>query len=74
MEKNVALFFLILGIIFLLLSIFFFFFEKIKIFKLPGDIYIEKENFKFYFPVTTSILLSLLLSLFFSFFFKILRK
>lgn len=30
--------------------------------KLPGDISIERENFKFYFPLTTSILLSLILS------------
>jgi len=31
--------------------------------KLPGDIYIKKENFSFYFPITTSILLSIVLSL-----------
>ena len=31
--------------------------------KLPGDIVIEKENFKFYFPITTSILLSIILTL-----------
>jgi magnesium-transporting ATPase (P-type) len=30
---------------------------------LPGDIRIEKENFRFYFPVTTMILVSLFLSL-----------
>ena len=30
--------------------------------KLPGDIVIERENFSFYFPVTTCILLSLLLT------------
>ena len=29
---------------------------------LPGDIRVEKENIKFYFPVTTMILLSILLS------------
>ncbi len=31
--------------------------------KLPGDIRIEGENTKFYFPLTTSLLLSLILSL-----------
>jgi hypothetical protein len=31
--------------------------------KLPGDISIERENFKFYFPLATSILVSILLSL-----------
>ena len=33
--------------------------------KLPGDILIKKENFSFYFPVTTSILLSVILSFIF---------
>jgi len=31
--------------------------------RLPGDIVVEKENFSFYFPLTTSIGLSILLSL-----------
>jgi len=30
---------------------------------LPGDIRIEKENFRFYFPVTTMIILSIVASL-----------
>lgn len=29
---------------------------------LPGDIRIERENFRFYFPITTMILLSVILS------------
>ncbi|MDQ7054243.1 MAG: DUF2905 domain-containing protein [candidate division KSB1 bacterium] len=33
--------------------------------RLPGDIRIEKPNFVFYFPITTSILISLILSLIF---------
>ena len=33
--------------------------------KLPGDIMIKKENFSFYFPITTAILLSIVLSLLF---------
>jgi hypothetical protein len=31
--------------------------------KLPGDLRIERPGFRFYFPVTTCLLLSLLLSL-----------
>ncbi|GAB4487414.1 MAG: DUF2905 domain-containing protein [Saprospiraceae bacterium] len=31
--------------------------------RLPGDIRVERENFRFYFPITTMILLSLLLNL-----------
>jgi hypothetical protein len=36
--------------------------------KLPGDIYIQRKNFTFYFPLATSILLSIILTLLFSFF------
>jgi hypothetical protein len=38
--------------------------------KLPGDILIKKENFTFYFPLATSLLLSLLLTLLLYFFKK----
>jgi Protein of unknown function (DUF2905) len=38
--------------------------------KLPGDILIRKENFTFYFPLATSLLLSLLLTLLLYFFKK----
>ncbi|HKZ16415.1 MAG TPA: DUF2905 domain-containing protein [Geobacteraceae bacterium] len=31
--------------------------------KLPGDIYIKRENFTFYFPLATSIIISIILSL-----------
>lgn len=34
--------------------------------RLPGDIRVEKENFRFYFPITTMILASLLLTLLFN--------
>ena len=30
--------------------------------KLPGDIFVKKENFTFYFPITTSLLISIILS------------
>lgn len=31
--------------------------------RLPGDIVIERENFRLYLPITTSILISIVLSL-----------
>ena len=31
--------------------------------RLPGDISIKRDNFSFYFPITTSILISIVLSL-----------
>jgi len=31
--------------------------------RLPGDIYVKKENFSFYFPLATSVVLSVVLTL-----------
>jgi Protein of unknown function (DUF2905) len=36
--------------------------------KLPGDITIKKENFTFYFPLASSIVISVLLTILFSLF------
>jgi uncharacterized membrane protein len=33
--------------------------------RLPGDIYIKRDNFTFYFPLSTSILISIIISLIF---------
>ena len=33
--------------------------------KLPGDISIQKENFSFYFPITTCILISIIVTIIF---------
>jgi hypothetical protein len=45
--------------------------EKIPwIGRLPGDIYIKREKFSFYFPIMTCIIISLLLTLFFTLFRK----
>jgi len=36
--------------------------------RLPGDIYIKREGFVFYFPLATSILISVILTLLFTLF------
>ncbi len=57
---------IIVGIVCVLLGLFITYSPKIPFLgKLPGDISIEKENFRFYFPVATSILISIVLSLIF---------
>ncbi len=38
--------------------------------RLPGDIYIERGNVRFYFPLATSILVSILLTLILSLFWR----
>ena len=41
----------------------YFFHDKLHwIGRLPGDIRVEKENFKFYFPITTMILFSVVVT------------
>jgi hypothetical protein len=63
--------FIILGIILIVVGIAFLFGDKIPyIGKLPGDIYIKKERFSFYFPITTSIIISIILTILFSIFRK----
>jgi hypothetical protein len=36
--------------------------------RLPGDFYVKRDGFSFYFPLTTSILLSVVLTLVLAFF------
>ncbi len=56
--------FLFLGIFFLLLGGLFLLGGKIPLAgKLPGDIYIKKDNFTLYFPLASCLLLSLILTL-----------
>ena len=55
---------IIAGIVFILAGLIVAYSDRIPFLgKLPGDIRIEKENFSFYFPITTSILVSIVLSL-----------
>lgn len=53
------------GIIFIIVGLCWQWVSKIPFFKLPGDIVIENENFKFYFPIVSMILISAVISLIF---------
>ncbi len=59
-----------IGIIFIILGLIITLGDRIGIGRLPGDIFIDKENFKFYFPITTSIIISIILSIIMRFFRK----
>ena len=52
----------IIGVIFILAGVAWPWLSKLGIGHLPGDIYIERKRFSFYFPITTSIVISLVLS------------
>jgi hypothetical protein len=56
---------IIIGLLFIAAGLLWPWLSKLPFGRLPGDISIERENFSFYFPLTTSILLSLLLTLLF---------
>ncbi|HPR18837.1 MAG TPA: DUF2905 domain-containing protein [Candidatus Cloacimonadota bacterium] len=54
---------IIIGIIIILIGVLIRFTPILKYLgKLPGDIRLEKENFRFYFPITSLILISLVIN------------
>lgn len=62
---------IIMGLCIILMGILLMIIDKIPFLgKLPGDIRIQKENFSFYFPITTCIIISVVLSLIFWLFSK----
>jgi len=71
MMEDVGKLFLVIGLLFVIIGIVWTFGGKYLGFgKLPGDIAVEKENFRFYFPLASSIILSIILSLLLWIFFR----
>ena len=62
---NLPRLFIGLGIFFLAMGLLWPWLLKLGLGRLPGDIVFERGNARFYFPLTTSIIVSLLLSLLF---------
>ena len=52
-----------LGVVLLVVGVLWPWLAKSGLGRLPGDIVIERDNFRFYFPITTSILVSLIVTL-----------
>lgn len=61
---------ILIGVLFILVGLLYPYLSNLGLGKLPGDIKIEKKNFNFYFPITTSIVLSIIISLLFKLFSK----
>jgi hypothetical protein len=53
---------IVIGIAILLVGVGWPWLSRLPLGRLPGDIVIDRENFKAYIPITTMILVSLLLS------------
>ena len=54
---------IILGLVLVVAGLLWPWLTRLGLGRLPGDIVVERENVRFYFPITTSILISVLLSL-----------
>ncbi len=65
MDQQSGKYILIAGIIIVVIGILIYFFHDYFrwIGRLPGDIRVEKENFRFYFPLATMIIFSLILTI-----------
>ena len=51
------------GILILVLGLFWPWLSKFPLGRLPGDIVVQREGFRFYMPLTTGLLVSLVVSL-----------
>jgi len=54
---------IVLGVVLVVAGLLWPWLGRLGLGRLPGDIVIERENFRLYLPITTSILISIVLSL-----------
>ena len=62
---NIPRLLIVIGLILVAVGVLWPWLSKLGLGRLPGDIVVERENARFYFPITTSIIISLILSLLF---------
>lgn len=64
MNSETGKYVILAGVLIILIGIIVYFFhDKLNwIGRLPGDIRIDKENFRFYFPITTMVILSVVIT------------
>ncbi|KAF0191655.1 MAG: hypothetical protein FD165_1378 [Gammaproteobacteria bacterium] len=65
LKMNIQRLLITIGIVLLILGLVWPLLQKLGLGRLPGDIAIERDNFRFYFPIVTSIVISLVLTLLF---------
>lgn len=61
---------LVIGALIALVGLIIIFLGRFGLGRLPGDIIIEKENFIFYFPLVTCVVISIILSFLIRVFFR----
>ena len=55
----------VLGVVLVVIGLAWPWLQKLPIGRLPGDIFIKREGFQFFFPLTTCILISIIITLIF---------
>lgn len=54
---------IVVGALLIVLGLIWPWITKLGLFRLPGDIVIERDGFRFYFPIATMIIISIVISL-----------
>ena len=65
MKSPISQFLITIGVVLILAGLLWPVLHKMGLGRLPGDIVVERENFRFYFPLTSSIIVSLILTILF---------
>jgi len=63
MKSPMSQFLITIGVVLVLIGLFWPLLHKTGLGRLPGDIVVERENFRFYFPIASSIIVSLILTI-----------
>jgi Protein of unknown function (DUF2905) len=63
-EARMSRTFILLGLILVAVGLLWPWIGWLRLGRLPGDIVVERQNFTFYFPITTGLLISVALTLF----------
>ena len=56
---------IIVGVVIVLLGLLWPWLSRLGLGRLPGDIMVNRPNFRFFFPITTSIIISIVVTLLF---------
>ncbi len=65
MKSPISQFLVTIGVVLVLAGLLWPVLNKTGLGRLPGDIVVERENFRLYFPLTSSIIVSLILTVLF---------
>jgi hypothetical protein len=65
MKTPMAQILVTIGVVLVLMGLLWPVLQKLGLGRLPGDIVVQKENFRFYFPLASSIIVSLILTVLF---------